>query len=230
MADIFETTQNSVKEFSDELIVLLRKSIKEILLDLRRNDNSALKEKRIPSKRNKTLATIGVGAIAVGGIGLVFEAAWAKWILLAGCGGVGIDYFVLRPKSSQHKENHSASVQNENLPMSVRYNVIKRLTIISDRICSMWGNRLNEIKDSLLEHVENSSISDDNKVKVNYSLYVVNKISYSLDNWVSRFEEAENFGFMKELISEYAVYFTGQIEDAFGKQMSAYRNAQSVFI
>lgn len=230
MADIFETKQNSVKELSNDLIALLRTSLKGLVSELQKNNSTTPNVGSISTKRNKALAIIGVGAIVVGGIGLICETAWAKWLLLAGGGSVGVDYFVLRPKTSTNKENVSTSIQQDILPLSMRYNVIKQLTTISDKICSKWDSRLNETKDSLLEYVANSSISDDNKVKVNYNLYVINKISYSLDNWISRFENAEKFALMKELISEYAVYFTGQIEDACRKQVSAYRSAQSSLI
>lgn len=228
MADIFESTQNSVKEFSNELIASLRASLKEVVSDLRKIDTASLREIDTPSKRNKTLAIIGVGAILVGGIGLICEAAWAKWLLLAGGGSVGVDYFVLRPNASNHKSNASSdSIQEENIPMSMRYNVVKKLTVISDKICSRWDVHLNEVKDSLLEYVGNSDISDDRKVKVNYNLYVVNKISYSLDNWIPRFEGASNSKLMKETISEYGVYLTGQIEEACKKQIISYKKAES---
>ena len=228
MVDNFQTAKASIYDLSSEMIELLRASLNGVVFNLHKLKVEKSIEQNRSASRNKALSFVSIASLITGGIGVVCGATWAKWLLILGAGGVGIDYCISRKITSIGKNSSFGNTESQSIPLSERYKIIESLGTFSDAICENWNNKLDSIKESLLKSVADSDASEDNKVKANYELYVVNRINYSMTDWLPRFEAAGDKSHIVDLISQYGAYFTGQIEEAYNKQSLAYIAAENI--
>lgn len=228
MDDIFKTARASIDELSSDMMGLLRTSLSDVVRNLHKLKANESNEQNRSVSRNKALSFVSIASLVTGGIGVICDIAWAKWLLILGVGGVGIDYCIYRKKNFIGKNSSFENTKSHSIPLSERYKIIESLRALSDAICENWNNKLDSIKESLLKSVADSDAPEDNKVKANYELYVINRIDYSMTDWLPRFEAAGDKSHIVDLISQYGAYFVGQIEEAYNKQSLAYIAAENI--
>jgi len=228
MSDIFEHAEKSVSGLSEKMIAQLRTSLAENMeiTPPRVPGNTA--ENRRKKSNSRILLLLGIISMISGGAAMIYEEGWGKWALFSGIGCVGVDLFLSHKKKSVKSSSGNVSVKTYTIPMARRYEVIRKLSEIAERICSDWKIQLNSTKETLRKAISDSDASENQKVKANYTLNVVNTISFSMDEWIPRFESADTPQSVRELIAEFGAYFTGRIEEACNKQCLAYTAAGNI--
>lgn len=225
MADIFEHAEKSVSGLSEKMIAQFRTSLAENMgiTPPRVPENTA--ENRRKKSNSRILLLLGIISMISGGTAMIYEEGWGKWALFSGIGCVGVDLLLSHKKKSVKSSSGNVSVKTDTIPMARRYEVIRKLSEIAERICSDWKIQLNSTKETLRKAISDSDALENQKVKANYTLNVVNTISFSMDEWIPRFESADTPQFVRELIAEFGAYFTGRIEEACKNQVAAYKKA-----
>lgn len=228
MVDIFEPAEKLISGLSVEMIAQFRSSIVPVMENTPHRVSGDSAENGRKKSNSRTLLFLGIISMITGGAGIIYEEDWGKWTLFSGIGCIGLDLLLSHNKKSGESLSYNASAKTETLSMAKRYDVIRKLSKIAERICSDWKTMLNNIKETLLKRIADFDASEKQKVKANYTLYVVNTITYSMDDWIPKFESADNPQTMRELIGEFGVYFTGRIEEACSNQLSAYKKASQI--
>ncbi len=214
---------HAIKSLSAELISSVRGSLKDLNSSVnKRVTNSEPIHRTESVTSDHILAWIGAAAFVTGGIAWSCAAAWGKWVLFSGVAAASVDYLSTpNTKTPQTSFRPSVSI-HQTLPLSKRYEIVQKLSQISESIEKRWYEKANSLKEGLLEFVDSSVSDEKNAVDAKYKLYAVEQISHNMDEWLQKFESAEKLSDIHDLIVAYGVYFVGQIEDACQKQLLAY--------
>ncbi|EEO47853.1 hypothetical protein BSEG_03994 [Phocaeicola dorei 5_1_36/D4] len=221
-----ENAKDSVLALSKELIAETRKCLIDKADGIVSEQGEVFVQKTHNVNAYQPLGVIGVSSVVVGGIGWICTSdVWPKWLFFAGLAALGVDFICLHRDKKEilnTDKNHQTSI----VPLKVRYEIIDELSNLCGQINQKWDEKLSNWKETLLNDISFSNLSDEQKSNASFQLFHCQNIELSMTKWIPLFESKESPEQIKQLIAKFGVYVVEQIEDACRKQCKNYESAK----
>lgn len=185
--------------------------------------------KQKAGRATRGLAITGTAAAVFGGVGWIFTPlAWPKWVLLGGVALLAADLFTTKNNITSRNYPGDPAPQTAGLKSGERYAVLNDVTSLCNSLDAGWTAFVEKQRDMLTTLAGSSPLNEDDKTKIRYKLLQVYPLGISMSEWISKFETADTFDSMKKVLTEFASYAVGCIEEASKKQCAVYADAENV--